>query len=182
MFSAKKFFAVLPIALLTACGVAGDNLLPSGSDMHQTAVAGTIGSGTNQNTPALTLPDLNGGTFSLAAETAAGKTVVIYFTMWCPICDEHQQDIQSAVMPNKPSVEYVLIDYVSGSVAASSAARDGAGWSVSPFRTLVDNGSALSAFHATMATTVVVDKNGVVRMNELYKTSSFLLNVLGSVP
>lgn len=178
----KNFVLASSVVLFASCGAMGDNLLPSGADKRHTAAPGTTGGSVTQNAADITIPDVAGGNFTLSAETAANKTVVLYFTMWCPVCDTHQQHMQNTVLPNFPSVEFCLVDYVSGSASAALTAQNDAGWAGAPFRALADNGSAVSAFHATMGTTVVIDKTGVVRMNEDYKDGVLLQSVLAGLP
>lgn len=181
MFSVKRiiFPALLALALMPAA--CGNNLLPSGEDKRATATGGS-GSAIGQTAPGFTMSDTNGGIVSLSAVNAAGKPAILYFTMWCPICDAHMQHMQSQVMAQYPNAVYLAVDYLSGSVEGAAAASNSAGYESSPFVVVADVGqTVLNAYHATMGTTVVIDKTGVVRMNEDYKDGAALLAVMGAL-
>ncbi len=179
MFSAK--WIVLPALLAAMIAACGNNLIPSGEDKRITTTA-SAGHAVGQTAPDFSMPDTAGGTVSLSALNAAGKPVVLYFTMWCPICDAHMQHMQSTAMAQYPNAVYVAVDYLSGSVAVAADAQNSAGYASSPFVVGVDVGQAvLNTFHATMGTTVVIDKTGIVRMNEDYKDGTALLTVLGAL-
>ncbi|MBI5636458.1 MAG: redoxin domain-containing protein [Nitrospinae bacterium] len=181
MFSGKRIFFSSLLMLVLMLAACGNNLLPSGEDKRAAATGGA-GNATSQTAPAFTMGDTNGGAVSLAALNAAGKHVVLYFTMWCPICDAHMQHMQSKAMVQYPNVAYIAVDYLSGSVAGAAAAQSSAGYGSSPFIVAADVGqTVMNAYHATMGTTVVIDKTGVIRMNEDYKDGASLLAALGAL-
>lgn len=181
MFSVKRLFFPALLALALMLAACGNNLLPSGEDRRPAATGGA-GHAVGQTAPDFTMGDTTGGTVSLSALNAAGKPVVLYFTMWCPICDAHMQHMQTTAMAQYPNAVYVAVDYLSGGVAAAAAAQSSAGYGSTPFIVAADVGqTVLNAYHATMGTTVVIDKTGVVRMNEDYKDGAALLAVLGAL-
>ena len=181
MFSGKRIFYPVILAITLFLAACGNNLLPSGED-KRTPAAGGAGNAAGQTSPGFTLTDTAGGTVSLSALNAAGKPVVLYFTMWCPICDSHMQHIQSTAMAQYPNAVYIAVDYLSGSVAGAAASQSAAGYDGSPFIVVADVGqTVLNAYHATMGTTVVIDATGTVRMNEDYKDGAALLAVLGAL-
>jgi peroxiredoxin len=161
-----------------------DDLLPSGTDKQSPAQAGTIGPSVGQIAPDFTLSDTFGTTVHLATEITATniKGFVLYFTMWCPTCDAHMTDIRSVIMPQHPDVLFFGVDYVSGTVTDSRNAQLSYGYDNSGFIILADTSqSVLALYRATMGTTVVIDKNGIVHMNEDYKSSK-LQGILSGLP
>ncbi len=111
---------------------------------------------------------------------AGKKAAVFYFTMWCPICDSHQSNLRTSVVPSFPDVNFYLVDYVSGSVSGAANAVSASGYT--DFAILADiDKSMLGIFGATMGTTIVIDNAGVVRMNEDYKDGVTLRSVLAAL-
>ena len=181
MFSVKRLLFPALLSLAVTVAACGNNLLPSGEDQRPAATGGS-GYAVGQTAPDFTMGDTSGGTVSLSALNAAGKTVVLYFTMWCPICDAHMQHMQTTAMAQYPNAVYIAVDYLSGSVAAAAAAQNSAGYGSTPFIVAADVGqTVLNACHATMGTTVVIDSTGVVRMNEDYRDGAALLAVMGAL-
>lgn len=166
--------------LVSGCG---DNLVPSGSDRRSVVQAGTTGPGVTQVAPDFTVKDINGNTVTLASALAGKKGVVLYFTMWCPICDSHMNSMRTTLVSSYPTVGFYLIDYVSGSVAAAADAAAANGYAGGVFTTLADiSQSMLGSYQATMGTTVVIDASGVVRLNEDYRDGQNLRSVLVALP
>ena len=104
--------------------------------------------------------------------------------MWCPICDSHMSHMRAQVIPNYPNVRFLIVDYVSGTVALSRSAQVSNGYT--DMTVLVDNiQTALTLYEATMGTTVVIENagsHGIVRMNEDYKDSTKLTATLDALP
>jgi len=98
--------------------------------------------------------------------------------MWCPICLSHSDHMLSTVVPrfrDRGDVAYALVDYVSGSVALSRAAEQANGYAGSDFVVLADVDQALfDQFDAAMGTIVVIGPDGVIRLNEDYRTGAHL--------
>lgn len=171
---------IMLLALLAGCG---DNLFPSGEDQRPAVQAGSTGAAVGQIAPAFSVPDTSGSPVTLAGALAGRKGIVLYFTMWCPICDTHMSHLRSAVAPRFPDVGFYLVDYVSGSVTNARDAASASGYLGSGFTVLADTGQALlGGYQATMGTTVVIDSGGIVRMNEDFRDGTRLLGVLAGLP
>ncbi len=176
---------VFLLVLLAGCGGMMDDLNPSGSDKRPPALPGTIGPAVGQNAPDFTLSDTLGNSVTLSSEltTTNTKGVVLFFTMWCPLCDSDMSNMQSSIIPPFPNVRFFAVDYVSGSVAGAASAELDNGFVGSGFTVLADTQqTVLNLYQATMETTVVIDKTGVVRMNESYKNGARLQAVLSGLP
>ena len=181
MFSVRSMMriALLGVSLgLAGCDGITDDLLPSGDDIRQTVEAGTSGTQVGQISPDFSVFDTLGNSRGLYDELTKSTGVVLYFTMWCPICETHMSHMRAEVMPQFPAVQFYLVDFVSGSVAASRAAQVSNKYE--DIDTLVDTNQALlSLYQASMGTTVVIDSAGnIVRMNEDYKDSVKLVETL----
>jgi len=170
-----RWMALLLISIaLTGCGRMMEDLKPSNSDKHHSG----------QIAPDFTLPDTNGASVSLLS-VLSGTTVngvVLYFTMWCPTCDVHMSSMRSSHIPIYPTIRFFAVDYVSGTVADAGHSELSNGYAGSGFTVLADTTqSVLNLYHATMGTTVVIDKTGMIRMNEDYKDDR-LTAVLTGLP
>ncbi len=178
------FLALLTVSTVPLCGCdMADDLAPSGNDQRPAVTKGTVGPSVGQIAPAFTLPDTLGDTVTLSAALSSSKAAVLYFTMWCPVCDSHMSHMRSAVIPYYPDVRFFAVDYVSGSVADARNAEVSNGYDGSGFTVLVDIGNpVLRSYAATMGTTVVIDNAGVIRMNEDYRNGVNLQAVLAGLP
>lgn len=181
-----KALLLSSLLLLASCGNLADDLNPSGNDLRPTVVANTIGSQPSQIAADFSAPATNGTVFTLSDHLTGGAfasdAVVLYFTMWCPICISHTDNILFNIIPQfqgRGTTTYVLVDYVSGSITATTVSEAVNGYAGSVFKTIVDeNQGLLNQFSAAMGKTVVIDKNGVIQMNEDYKTGTQLAAVL----
>ncbi|HET6365515.1 MAG TPA: redoxin domain-containing protein [Nitrospirota bacterium] len=183
MFFVRKCCWLLLLLTLVACGGVMDDLNPSGSDNRTAAQPGTTGPAVGQNAPDFTLTDTLGNSVTLSSVFPTVQGVVIYFTMWCPICDTHMSHMQSSQIPSFPNVRFYAVDYVSATVADARNAEISNGFDGSGFMVLADtHQTVLGLYQATMGTTIVIDRTGVVRMNEDYKDGSRLQTVLSSLP
>lgn len=153
------------LLLLAGCGGTLDDLFPSRVDQSGGA-AGTTGPAVGQTAPDFTLPDTLGGTATLSQVVAGQRGAVLYFVMWCPICDAHLSHMLDVEIPAYPDVAFVAIDYVSGSVAQARASQVDSGWGGTAFLVLADLGAQVEAFYSRPMGVVVVDRDRVVRMNE----------------
>ncbi|BCS55334.1 peroxiredoxin [Geobacter sp. SVR] len=168
------------LCLLTGCG---DNLFPSGEDQRPPVQTGTTGPSVGQQAPDFSARDITGATVTLSSALAGKKGLVLYFTMWCPICDIHMNHLRSVVMPSFPDVAFLLVDYVSGSVTDAANAATSAGYAGSGFTVLADVGQVLlGSYQGTMGTTVVIDGTGIITMNEDYQDGSRLRTALTALP
>lgn len=169
------------LALLLVFSGCGD-LAPSDTDKRPPVAAGTTGPGVGQNAPDFTLPDSLGNDVTLSATFPSAKGVVLYFTMWCPVCDSHMSNMRSTTIPAFPDTRFFAVDYVCGSVAEARASEISNGYAGSGFTVLADIGAnVLRSYGATMGTTVVIDNAGVVRMNEDYRDGVNLRNILAGL-
>lgn len=159
-----------------------DDLNPSGEDKRPDVQSGTTGPAVGQKAPGFTISDSLGNSISLSSVLAASNGVVLYFTMWCPVCDTHMSHMRSDIVPSYPNVNFLIVDYVSGSVANARNAEISNGYSGSQFTVLADtNQAVLDAYRATMGTTVVIDSTGIVRMNEDFKDGTRLMTILSGI-
>lgn len=170
---------LLAIVLLTAsCG----NLIPSGEDERSAVTTGVTGSDVGQNAPDFTVYDSLGNSVTLSTETASAGGIVLYFTMWCPVCSSHQDHMLETVVKDFPGVSFFLVDYVSGSVEAARDTEVSNGIATTAFTTLADSSQVVAGlYNGTMATTVVIDPSGVVLMNEDYKDGAKLAETLANL-
>jgi peroxiredoxin len=192
VFSAERLRLAVVLVLglsLAGCGGTGDDLFPSGSDLRAAVTPGSIGSRPGEVAADFTLPDSLGAPFKLSDMLAGGATpadaVVLYFTMWCPICLSHTDHMLRTVVPQfqaRGDVVYVLVDYVSGSPAGARASEIANGYAGSDFIVLADEGLAVfNQFDAAMGTTVVIGPDGTIHMNEDYRTGGDLIAALDSL-
>ncbi|MDA8099466.1 MAG: redoxin domain-containing protein [Nitrospiraceae bacterium] len=179
----NRIFLLLLVILAPACGNMRDDLFPSGADRRPAVQEGTIGPEVGQQAPDFTISDSLGNTVTLSETAPQFRAVVLYFTMWCPICDSHMSHMRDSIIPLYPDVRFFAVDYVSGSVAAARDAQISNGYGGSPFTVLADTQqTVLGTFHATMGTTVVIDRTGILRMNEDFKDGTRLTQVLDALP
>ena len=177
--------AVLMVSFtLAGCDGIMDDLVPSGEDKREDVVGGSMGTQVSQQSPDFSVLDTLGNSRGLYDELSQPDVtgVVLYFTMWCPICESHMNDLRSNVIPNFPTVKFFLVDYVSGSVASSLATQRAFGYT--SIDTLVDSDQAvLDLYNATMGTTLVINSVGnIVEMNEDYKDGVKLTETLQALP
>jgi len=118
----------LIILMCALCAGCGDNLIPSDADRRPVVVAGSTGPNVGQNAATFSVPDISGGTVTLASALSGKRGIVLYFTMWCPSCDEQTAQLQS-MLPSYPGVDFYLVDYVSGTVSDAGAAALANGFS-----------------------------------------------------
>ncbi|MDH3342611.1 MAG: peroxiredoxin family protein [Gammaproteobacteria bacterium] len=181
----RLLFLALLLIGLSACDLQ-DDLLPSSSDERGTVVPGSIGHLPGQIAADFTIQDMYGNDFVLSDHLAGGSNpadvVVLYFTMWCPICLSHTDHMYSNVIPQfvgRGTVVYGLVDYVSGSVTATYAQAQANGYITPKFDILADvNQAVLNQFNGAMGITVVIDSDGTILMNEDYRTGEKLTRIL----
>jgi hypothetical protein len=181
-FSNVSTALLIGVSLLMLSGC-GDNLVPSGEDQRSSVQAGSTGASASQKAPDFSVSDTGGNVVTLASSLAGRQAAVFYFTMWCPICDTHMSSIRAGIAPSFPSVGFYLVDYVSGSISDASGAASANGYAGGVFTTLADiDHTLLNNFQGTMGTTVVVDNNGIILMNEDYRDGTRLRAALAGLP
>ncbi|MCK4705617.1 MAG: redoxin domain-containing protein [Gammaproteobacteria bacterium] len=185
----KPFQKLLSLSLLliglSACDLK-DDLLPSNSDDRGTVVPGSIGHMPTQIAADFTIKDMYGNDFVLSDHLAGGTNpadvIVLYFTMWCPVCLSHTDHMYTNVIPQfetRGTVVYGLVDYVSGSVSATYAQASANGYLTPKFNILADVNQAIkNQFNGAMGVTVVIDNDGTILMNEDYRTGAKLIEIL----
>src|SRR5512135_1424068 len=109
---AKQCLLLVIVILIAGCGGMADDLLPSESDKRPVVQSGTIGPFVGQFAPDFTLSDTLGGTVTLSSTltTTGVQGAVLYFTMWCPICDSHMSHMRSFEIPAFPGVGFYAVD------------------------------------------------------------------------
>ncbi|MDH5637901.1 MAG: peroxiredoxin family protein [Nitrospinota bacterium] len=168
---------LMALTLLAGCGMM-DDMAPSGADNRGSSAALAVG----DMAPEFTMPDIWGQTHTLSGQLANKRGVVLYFAMWCPICDSHMQSIMRGPLKNHPDVDFLIVDYVSGTVEGGKQAAMAGGYAQSPFIILVDERQkVMKSFGATMGTTVVIGKDLVIRMIEDYKSQTQLEEALAGL-
>lgn len=166
--------------LLTGCDQITDDLNPSSEDLRPEVVPGSDGTAVGQKAIDFTLKDTLGVDVNLSAEYPLNTATVLYFTMWCPICDSHMSYMRQYLVPDYPDVEFIFVDYVSGSVGASRQNQVSNGYT--DFQVLVDAvNDVQEVYNATMGSTIVIDSSGIVQMNEDFKDGSKLINTLSAL-
>ena len=185
----KAFQKLLSLSLLLiglgACDLK-DDLLPSSSDDRGAVVPGSIGHMPTQIAADFTIKDMYGNDFVLSDHLAGGTNpadvIVLYFTMWCPVCLSHTDHMYTNVIPQfetRGTVVYGLVDYVSGSVSATYAQASANGYLTPKFDILADVNQAIkNQFNGAMGVTVMIDNDGTILMNEDYRTGAKLIEIL----
>ncbi|GFO59180.1 hypothetical protein GMST_15050 [Geomonas silvestris] len=177
-------FARLGMILLLCVALAGcgDNLVPSGTDQRPPVQSGSTGPGVGQNAADFSVSEISGTTVTRASALSGKKAIVLYFTMWCPSCDEQTAQLQTMI-PSYPDVGFYLVDYVSGSVTDAAAAALANGFTGVGFGILADTGHQMqNSLQGTMGTTVVIDAAGVILLNEDFRNGSRLQAALAGLP
>jgi len=188
MFMTKSYL-LITILMFTSCGNMADDLNPSSKDLRPSVVANSIGSQPGQKATDFSAPATNGTNFKLSDYLAGGPfasdAVVLYFTMWCPICLSHTDHLLFNIIPQfqgRGTTTYVLLDYVSGSIASTTVSEAVNGYAGSIFTTIADeNQTILTQLNGAMGKTIVIDKNGIIQMNEDFRTGDNLINTLNRI-
>lgn len=184
MSFAKSFLPALTLAI-AGCGGIADDLVPSGSDRRVPVEADGEGPSVGRRAPGFSARNSLNETVALSAELSrpGTKAVVLYFAMWCPICNGHLDHLLREILPRFPDAKAFAVDYVSGSAEDARSNAISNGFAASRISVLADSdNSILDAYDATMGTTVVIDRTGTVRMNEDYKDGTKLRRILEALP
>lgn len=175
----QRYLALAMLIMgLTACDIQ-DDLLPSDSDKSVLGAAEDF-----------TVKDVYGNDFVLYDYLQGGSkevdVVVLYFTMWCPVCLDDSYDIHTYVIPQfegNLNVVYGLVDYVSGSVEYVYATAQANGYLSSKYEILADIDNIIeNQFNGSMGTTVVIDNDGTILMNEDYKRTKLVETLNEQLP
>ena len=176
---------ILMLAGLSACDIQ-DDLIPSNSDKRSNVTIGSAGHLPGQIAADFTIKDSLDNDFILSDYLEGGSKpadlVVLYYTMWCPICLSHTDHMYNNVLPqfrDRGTVVYGLVDYVSGSVSATRAAEQANGYAGSNFTILSDEKQALlKQFNGAMGIVVIIDSDGTILLNEDYRNGSSMIEIL----
>ncbi len=183
----KFFMALLLVMSLSGClNSIEDDLLPSGDDQRVTVIPGSSGDQPGQSAPDFTLTDSVGAAFQLADHLSGGTqpadVVVLYFTMWCPVCLSHTDHLYNEIVPQfagRGTVVYGLVDYVSGTVSNARVMEESNGYAGSAFTVLVDAQlDVFNKYHGAMGKVVVIAADGTVILNEDYRNGTKLVATL----
>lgn len=176
MSSTIKILLLILLATgLHACKGIEDDLLPSGQDLR-----------TIQHSPRKIgnmVAQGEEGVINLKkASAASSQGMVLYFTMWCPICNSHTDHIISKIKPHYPEVDFYLVDYVNATLDDAQSARDASGYGNSGLILLLDHKNQVqNAFDGTMGIVVVVNPAGEVLLHEDFKDGTKLKQVLNQL-
>ena len=163
---------VVITGILTMLSACQEDLVPDDSALSQDATGMTL----DDFTVTLNTDSSLGLTQTLTTHDA----VVLYFTMWCPICDSHMTHIRNHLVDSYPNVSFIMVDYVSGSLQDSRASQLASGYS--DFDVIADTDDALQdLLQGTMGSIVVIDKNQVVLLNEYFKNDASLVAILDAL-
>ncbi|MBF0351153.1 MAG: redoxin domain-containing protein [SAR324 cluster bacterium] len=184
MFSGKNFLFLMTLVLTTGCGDTMDDMLPSRTD-HTVSEKQSVSSTSfwDQKLAGKFFTDAQGNVVSVEDLFSNHNAIVLYFTMWCPICNSHADHMRSQVAPHFPQARFVLVDYVSGSVADVHENMVSNGYAGNTFTTLADtHQQLLTSMEATMGTTIVIDSTHQLLMKEDYRDGTHLYEILESIP
>lgn len=166
----RAFFLSILCLLLIACN---EDLSPSSSDKRESIQVGSSGNQVGQIAEDFSALDTQGNLLSLSDELANNDAVLLYFTMWCPVCDSHMSIIRETLKPNFPNINFINIDYVSGSADQASANQIANGYRSETV--LADPSHALTdQFGGDMSVTIVINSENEILMNEGFKYSKVL--------
>lgn len=175
----RLVIVLITFLTLTGCENAADNMLPSSEDKRPVVEQGVPGTSVGQIALDFTIPDTLNNPVTMSNELVGSDGVVLYFTMWCPVCDSHMSHMRAHIIPNYPNIKFFFIDYVSGSVTIARSAQISNGYTGTSYSVLVDTDqSVLTAYRGTMGTAVVIDASGIVQMNEDYKDGTKINSIL----
>ncbi len=185
--SFRRLLVSLLMLALGGCGM-GDDLLPSDSDLRAVSGGGAYlpGEPVGEATRAAPLETVDGAVVRLDEllndPLEPPRAVVLYFTMWCPICLAHTDHLYNQVLPRHASepVRFLVVDYVSGSWVDMRGAAQANGYLGAAGLEIVRDaeGVLFDRLHGAMGQVVVVDGEGVIRMNASYRDGGELEAVL----
>ena len=168
----KQITVLLFVFCMTGCQ---EDLMPSNDPIESTLV-----SREGEVIDDLLFTFSDGTSSSISERLSTHDAVVLYFTMWCPICDAHMSHIRSQIKPQYNNVDFIFVDYVSGSVVETMKVQRSSGYT--DFDVIADINNELEIyFNGTMATTIIIDKNFIVKLNSLFKTGNEIKDKLDTL-
>jgi peroxiredoxin len=180
---------LLFLLLVSGCsGGTADDLFPTGEDERSRIAAGELGGRPGNLSPDFSVITTENGTFTLSEHLAGAAeesdATVLYFTMWCPVCAAHMDLIQFDIMPrfSGANITYLAVDYLSGSTVSTGISQQESGFTGGGWLAAADPGQVVTAiYNATMGTTVVINRDGFVRLNEDLRTGENLAAILAEL-
>lgn len=164
----KLISLLVAFSLLTACL---EDLNPDDKDLRSES---DLAPTTSENFVATTTLNTS---VNLEDELLNSDAVVLYFTMWCPLCDSHMSHMRSEIIDNYRNVKFYMVDYVSGNISQSRSSQLANGYA--KLQLLVDNNQVLlKQYNATMASVVVINDKKQILLNEDYKNGARLIETL----
>ena len=175
----KRLRKIYPVLLMALWSIHCSNLLPDSRDLRGQNPGNILAVG--QAAPNFALPVTDGSTLTLASGLSGKNGLVIYFTMWCPVCTSHTDEVVQAIMPTYPDARYVMVDYVSSGIGEAATLKTYGGYDSTGIVVALDKSqSFMNSYGATMAYVVIIDSTGKIRMNEVYKRQK-MEQILGSL-
>ena len=176
-------YLVLFVLVLSGCKGLPNDLNPSGEDKSTSTTTEVAADGeTESQTIGISVQTGLGETIDLDQALSGKKAIVLYFTMWCPICNGHTDKLINEVIPNYSNVSYYLVDYVSGTLSDSQISLESSGYEEAPLTLLVDLEREIELkYKGTMGITVVLDANANVLMAEDLKDGVRLKEILAGL-
>jgi peroxiredoxin len=118
-----------------------------------------------QTAPDFILKDIDGNTHRLS--DYRGKIVMIYFAMWCGVCRANSYVIEKEFYEkyHDKGIEVFALDYLKNKKEdLKPIIKD----LDIKFKTLIDDGSMKNSYNGTMAMTIVIDREGIIRYKDFY--------------
>jgi thiol-disulfide isomerase/thioredoxin len=172
----KPVMMLFICCLLVACN---EDLNPDSKDLRPSIEAGSEGNNVGQLAVDFSMETTLEEPINLLDELQIYDAVVLYFTMWCPLCDSHMTSLRQNVKSEFPNVRFLVVDYVTGSLAQSRSAQLANGYASETV--LPDTSQILvKQFAGTMGSTIVIRADRSILMNEDYKESK-LLGILAAL-
>lgn len=163
----QRLVLLVCCCLLLACN---EDLNPSSKDERPGIQAGSEGNYVGQLAVNFILADTEQAQINLNDELQTNDAVVLYFTMWCPLCDSHMSSLRKNVKADFPNVRFLMVDYVSGTLFQSRAAQLANGYASETVIADTQH-QLLRQFAGTMGSTIVIQADRRILMNEDYKES-----------
>lgn len=180
LFGNKELKKIFPLYLISVFLLAQcSNLLPDDTDLRGQNPGNILSVG--QFAPEFSMPVTDGSTLTLSSGLSGKNSLLFYFTMWCPVCTSHTDEVVQAILPAYPNTRYVIVDYVSSNINESATLKNYSGYDPSGILVTMDKSqSFMNSYGATMAYVVIIDSSGKIRMNEVYKRQK-MEQILGSL-
>ena len=169
----KKIMKILALVFILCLGLTGCSS-DSKNPVQKKAQAAEIGVTVGKTAPAFGLQDLDGNPVSVNAAADNKLYVLNFWATWCPPCRAEMPDLERFYQSQKGNVQFYAInldeptDQVKSFISSNGLT----------FPVLSDKGGTLSGEFKVNAipTTLVIDKQGVIRMRKAGTTTEAELN------